>query len=90
MYTGLVNVLGALCSGCSVHLFYVTGHSFYYVFFNNLSNIGSIWLFPMLVILPLAAIVSRIIYKETNNPYLGGLIMVLIVTIMSCNTLTQL
>lgn len=71
--------------------FWITGHSFYYVFFNNLSNIGSIWLFPMIVILPFAAYFSRIIYKETGNPYIAGFIMALIVTIMSCtNTLTQL
>lgn len=71
--------------------FWISGHSFYYVFFNNMSNIGSIWLFPMIVILPFAAVFSRIIYKATQNPYIAAFIMALVVAIMSCtNTLTQL
>jgi hypothetical protein len=53
------------------------------------NNMYGVWLFPMLVTLPGSAIVSRIIYKKTNNPYLGGLICAVIVAIMSCtNTLT--
>lgn len=52
-------------------------------------SIVGIWLFPILVYLPLAAWISRTIYKKTNNPYIGGLIMALLVTIISCtNTLT--
>lgn len=54
-------------------------------------SIIGIWLFPVVIILPLAAVVSRKLYKETRNPYLAGIIMALLVTIMSCtNTLTQL
>ena len=54
-------------------------------------SIIGIWLYPIVVILPVAAVVSRILYKRTRNPYLAGLIMALIVTTMSCtNTLTQL
>jgi hypothetical protein len=53
------------------------------------NNMYGVWLFPMLVTLPGSAVVSRIIYKKTNNPYLGGIICALIVAIMSCtNTLT--
>ncbi len=53
------------------------------------NNMYGVWLFPMLVTLPGAAIVSRIIYKRTRNPYLAGIISGLIVAIMSCsNTLT--
>lgn len=52
-------------------------------------TILGIWLFPIIVILPLFAVLSRIIYKATKNPYLAGIIMAIIVTIMSCtNTLT--
>ena len=41
------------------------------------------------MILPLFAVLSRILYKATKNPYLAGIIMAIIVTIMSCtNTLT--
>ena len=51
--------------------------------------IGGIWLFPVIVILPLAAVVSRKIYRVTRNPYLPGIIMGTIVVILSCtNTLT--
>ena len=54
------------------------------------NNMYGVWLFPMLVTLPGAAVVSRIIYKETKNPYLPGIICGIIVAIMSCsNTLTM-
>ena len=50
-----------------------------------------IWLFPIIVYIPLAALISRKIYKATQNPYLGGLIMGTIVALASCtNTLTYL
>ena len=53
-------------------------------------NMYGVWLFPMLVLLPGAAVVSRIVYKHTKNPYLGGLICGLLVAIMACtNTLTM-
>ena len=53
------------------------------------NNMYGVWLFPMLVTLPGSAIVSRIIYKHTKNPYLGGIICAIVVAIMSCtNTLT--
>lgn len=61
------------------------------VFFTNISNIAGIWLFPIIVIIPLAAIVTRKIYRVTKNPYLGGIIYAIIVTVMMVsNTLTQL
>lgn len=54
------------------------------------NNMYGVWLFPMLVTLPGAAVVSRIVYKETKNPYLPGIISGVIVAIMSCtNTLTM-
>lgn len=54
-------------------------------------SIIGIWLYPVIVILPVAAVVSRILYKRTRNPYLAGILMALLVTTMSCtNTLTQL
>jgi len=53
-------------------------------------NMYGVWLFPMLVTLPGAAVVSRIVYKHTNNPYLPGIISGIIVAIMACsNTLTM-
>ena len=48
-----------------------------------------VWLFPMLVLLPLSAIISRYVFKATYNPYLAGIINGIIVTLISCsNTLT--
>ena len=55
------------------------------------NNMYGVWLFPMLVILPGAVVVSRIIYKQTKNPYLPGIICGIIVAITSCtNTLTMI
>ena len=54
-------------------------------------NMYGVWLFPMLVILPGAVVVSRILYRETKNPYLPGLISGVMVAIISCtNTLTMI
>ncbi len=48
-------------------------------------------LFPILIYLPLATLISRAIYKRTNNPYLPGIINGLIITLISCsNSLTWL
>lgn len=53
------------------------------------NNMQVVWLFPMLVILPLAVVISRMIYRRTNNPYLPGLIMGIFVTLTTCsNSLT--
>ncbi len=53
-------------------------------------GITGIWLFPIIVILPLAAVISRRLYKATGNPYISGFIISMMVVIMSCtNTLTQ-
>ncbi|MCR4797910.1 MAG: alpha/beta fold hydrolase [Lachnospiraceae bacterium] len=48
-----------------------------------------VWLFPMLVFLPLSAVISRKVFEATKNPYLPGIINGIIVTLVSCsNTLT--
>lgn len=43
-----------------------------------------LWLFPMVIILSSATLISRAIYKKTKNPYLAGIVNALIVTIISC------
>ena len=71
--------------------FFITGHlpNEFVPWFGG--SIIGIWLYPIIVILPVAAVVSRILYKRTRNPYLAGILMALLVTTMSCtNTLTQL
>lgn len=68
----------------------------YTTFFNTgnlvdgFGGIFSIWLFPVIVILAFAAVVSRKIYRATNNPYIGGLISAGVVTMITIsNTLTM-
>ncbi|MFT3877393.1 MAG: alpha/beta hydrolase [Propioniciclava sp.] len=54
-----------------------------------LPNMYIVWLFPLLVFLPVSTVISRKIYRVTNNPYLGGLINGLVITLIACsNTLT--
>jgi pimeloyl-ACP methyl ester carboxylesterase len=56
-------------------------------------GLGSIvfWLYPTVAVLPLATVLSRIIYKATRNPYLPSIAFSLIITIMLCtNDLTYL
>lgn len=83
-FTGLAPALMALVQ-------YVTFISTGDVFFKGVSNILGIWLIPIIVIIPVASLVSRKLYKETMNPYLGGIIWgVIVPMIMASNTLTQL
>ena len=50
-----------------------------------------VWTFPLVVILPVSAIVARTVYKKTNNPYLPGVINAIIVALISCaNTVSYL
>lgn len=56
---------------------------------DGFGGIFSIWLFPVIVILAVAVVISRKLYRATQNPYIGGFIMASVVTIMSVsNTLT--
>lgn len=61
------------------------------IFFTNQSPLMGIWLFAIVILVPLATIITRKIYRETKNPYLGGIIYGLVITlIMVSNTLTQI
>lgn len=46
-------------------------------------GIFSIWLFPVILILAVTAVVSRKIYRETNNPYIAGVLNAIVVSVMS-------
>ena len=72
--------------------FFATGKSFTESMMTPaLSNILGIWLFPILIYFPLAVVLDRKLFQATKNPYLGGLIFALIMTIIACtNTLSQL
>jgi pimeloyl-ACP methyl ester carboxylesterase len=64
--------------------FFVTGFTI-----PGFSGISSIWLFPVILILAVTAVISRKIYRATGNPYIGGFINAAVVTIISVtNTLT--
>lgn len=88
----LFNVLASAIMIIGIYTcFFITGHlpNEYLSGFGG--SIIGIWLFPIVIILGVAAVVSRKIYRATRNPYLAGIIMAILVTTMSCtNTLTQL
>ena len=65
--------------------FFITGK----MFLDPITGIMGIWLFPIVLILPLSVLVSHIIYKKTKNPYIGGIIMAIVACILTVtNTLT--
>ncbi|MGO8609898.1 hypothetical protein ACC848_43870, partial [Rhizobium johnstonii] len=40
--------------------------------FSAYGGLFSIWLFPVILILAVSAVISRKIYRATGNPYIGG------------------
>ena len=65
--------------------FFVTGK----MFLDPITGIMGIWLFPIVLILPLSVLISNAIYKRTKNPYIGGIIMAIVACILTVtNTLT--
>lgn len=65
--------------------FFITGK----MFLDPITGIMGIWLFPIVLILPLSVLISNIIYRKTKNPYIGGIIMAIIACILTVtNTLT--
>lgn len=65
--------------------FFITGK----MVLDPITGIMGIWLFPIVLILPLSVLISHVIYKKTKNPYIGGIIMGIIACILTVtNTLT--
>lgn len=68
----------------------------YIVFFSTgfmlteaITGTAVLWLFPMVVYMPLAVWICHKIYLKTKNPYIGGIIMAILVTLFNVtNTLT--
>ncbi|AZC12318.1 alpha/beta fold hydrolase [Microbacterium sp. ABRD28] len=58
--------------------FFITGETI-----PGFGGIFSIWLFPVILILAVAAVISRKIYRATNNPYIGGFVNAAVVTLIS-------
>lgn len=42
-----------------------------------------LWHFPMVFILPAAALITRKVYKASNNPYIAGIVNAIIITLMT-------
>lgn len=69
--------------------FYATSRQFFGL--TEGERILPIWLFTVIPILFGAAVISRILYKKTRNPYLAGFINAMFVTLFTCtNTFTTL
>ena len=87
---GLANSLACMVIVAIQYIcFYTTSHQFFGL--SEGERILPIWLFTVIPILFGAAIVSRILYKKTRNPYLAGFINAMFVTIFTCtNTFTTL
>ena len=65
--------------------FFITGK----MVLDPITGIMGIWLFPIVLILPLHVLISNTIYRKTKNPYIGGIIMGLIACVLTVtNTLT--
>lgn len=66
-------------------VFFTTG----YMITEAITGIAVIWLFPIIIMLPLASWICHKIYLKTRNPYIGGIIMGVIACILTVtNTLT--
>ncbi len=65
--------------------FFITGK----MVLDPITGIMGIWLFPIVLILPLSVLISHMIYRKTKNPYIGGIIMAITACILTVtNTLT--
>jgi hypothetical protein len=81
----LVFIGPALMIAIQYAKFFVTGK----MVLDPITGIMGIWLFPIVIILPLSVLISNSIYKRTKNPYIGGLIMAIVACILTVtNTLT--
>lgn len=58
--------------------FFVTGYTI-----PGFGGIFSIWLFPVIVILAVAAVISRKLYRATGNPYIAGFLNAAVVALIS-------
>ena len=66
----------------------VVGYGYFFVtgvngLFGNNTQIPD-WMLTPLVPLAVMPMVTRAIYRHTRNPYLGGIITAIIVTVMTC------
>ena len=70
--------------------YFSTNHMAWAASAAGVSSMFIVWLFPLVLILPATAAISRWIYKVTRNPYLPAIINALIVVLFACtNTRTM-
>ena len=68
---------------------YATFFSTGYMLTEALSGTAVLWMFPILIYMPLSVFICHKIYLKTRNPYIGGILMGIIVTLFNVtNTLT--
>ena len=89
LLNGLANSLGPIIIVAIQYIyFYATSRQFFGL--SEGERIAAMWLFPVIVLLFLAALISRAIYKKTRNPYLSGIIYAVIITMISCSNTTTI
>lgn len=77
----LLNILSPfILAALGYGYFLVTGVNSFYGTNNQISD----WMVPPLLLLFITPFITRVIYRKTKNPYLGGIINAVIVTIMTC------
>lgn len=80
-FLAVLNVLPPLIlAGLGYGYFFITGVNSFYGANNQIPD----WMTSPLVPMFVTPFVARAIYKRTKNPYLGGIISAIIVTIMTC------
>ena len=83
LFTGLPAIILVVLQYC---YFLNTG---FLLFSKGESGLFIVWLFPLIIFLPLSVVVARRIYKKTGNPYLAGMINAFTIALISCaNTCT--
>ncbi|MEG1857991.1 MAG: hypothetical protein RR216_04570, partial [Pseudoflavonifractor sp.] len=86
---GLANILAPIIILLIQYgTFFGTGLPFWFV--TEGDRMCGIWLFPVVLFLFGAALLSRSVYKRTNNPYLSGAVNAALVTFISCANTTTL
>lgn len=81
----LISVLPALSIVLIQYIkLFSTGAVAFGVYGGSSAHSMILWLFPMLLFVPTAVLISRKIYQKTNDPYLPAFINACIVTFMTC------
>ncbi len=87
---GLANILPCIVLVAAQYIgFYSSGVPFWGL--SEGERILAIWLFPVIAMLFIAAVISRFVYKRSGNPYLAGCVNALFIVMITCsNTFTSL